>query len=257
MTEIPEHLLKRSRQRRGELTGEGAGPAADETPAASDPAPAVAAAASVPEPQEPPAPEPVAPYNAAAAARPKIPWWAAGTLLLLPIWAIAYVGTLERPPEHGPSGLLAVGESVYAARCASCHGASGQGGAGHAMADGEILATFPTPAEQVLWVAKGSAGYGLDSNYGDPAVGRVVVGGMPGFADALTVEELLGVVLYERAAFGHSEFDEELAEALDEEAHSGHLDLDVHLDQATVTIDEVLELLRAAGVGEDDQLAAG
>lgn len=255
MTEIPEHLLKRSRQARGTTADEPTEKADDTTPAATSGAVQPAAEpASTPEPA--PA-APVAPYNAAASSRKKIPWWAASALVLLPIWAITYVGTLERPPEAGSSGLLADGDHVYSARCASCHGASGEGGAGPAMTDGEVTATFPTPAEHIVWVASGSAGVGLGSPYGDEAVGRVAVGGMPGFGTALTTEELIGVVLYERAHFSGSEFDEGLAEAMDEAIHSGQLDLEGHLDPETVTVDEVLDLLRSAEFGQDDQLATG
>ncbi|MBS1265399.1 MAG: hypothetical protein MAG471_01244 [Acidimicrobiaceae bacterium] len=258
MTEIPEHLLKRSRQARGSTTDEPADKAADPAPpAGSAGAPPAAEAPSAPEPEAPTPAAPVAPYNAAATDRPKIPWWAASALILLPIWAVTYVGTLERPPESSSAGLLAEGAHVYEARCAACHGAGGEGGSGPAMTDGEVLATFPTAAEHIVWVASGSTGVGLGNPYGDDAAGRVVAGGMPGFADALTTEELIGVVLYERAHLSHSEFDEGLAEAMDEAIYSGDLDLDGHLDPETVTVDEVLDLLRSASFGTDDQLANG
>ena len=258
MTEIPEHLLKRSRQARGSTTDEPADKAADPAPpAGSAAAPPAAEAPSAPEPEAPTPAAPVAPYNAAATDRPKIPWWAASALILLPIWAVTYVGTLERPPESGSAGLLAEGAHVYEAHCAACHGAGGEGGSGPAMTDGEVLVTFPTAAEHIVWAASGSTGVGLGNPYGDDAAGRVVAGGMPGFADALTTEELIGVVLYERAHLSHSEFDEGLAEAMDEAIHSGDLDLDGHLDPETVTVDEVLDLLRSASFGTDDQLANG
>jgi len=257
LTEIPEHLLKRSRQARGSTANEPADKAADPTPATgAASAPPTAETPSAPEPAEPPA-APVAPYNAAANDRGKIPWWAASALILLPIWAITYVGTLERPPESGSAGLLADGTHVYEAHCAACHGAGGEGGAGPAMTDGEVLATFPTAAEHIVWVASGSTGVGLGNPYGNDAAGRVVAGGMPGFADALTTEELIGVVLYERAHLSHSEFDEGLADAMDEAIHSGDLDLEGHLNPETVTVDEVLDLLRLASFGTDDQLANG
>ena len=258
MTEIPEHLLKRSREARANTTGEPTKKAADNAPeAASAAAQSEAKVHSAPEPLEPTPTAPVAPYNTAATDRKKVPWWAASALILLPIWAITYVGTLERPPETGPTGLLADGDHVYEARCAACHGAAGEGGSGPAMNNGVVLVTFPTPAEQIVWVASGSAGVGLGNSYGDEAVGRVAVGGMPGFGAALTAEELIGVVLYERANLSHSEFDKGLAEAMDEAIHSGELDLKDHLDPETVTVEEVLDLLRSASFGEDDQLATG
>jgi len=44
---------------------------------------------------------------------------------------------------------------------------------------------------------------------------------------------------------------------MDEAIHSGDLDLEGHLDPETVTVDEVLDLLRSASFGTDDQLANG
>ena len=74
VTEIPEHLLKRSKERRGALAGE-TGDAAPAAPAAS--APAVAKAAPVAAaPAAPPPPKPDPAYVTAAKTRKKIPFWA-------------------------------------------------------------------------------------------------------------------------------------------------------------------------------------
>ena len=251
MTEIPEHLLKRAQAAKaakakaaGEEVDTGTGDAAPATPSA----PAVPAAPSAPAPVVETAPIPVAPYVAAAHARRKIPWWAASTLLLLPIWAIAYVGTLERQ-ERPATGVLATGSQVYEARCASCHGATGGGGSGYALANGEVLATFPTAAAQIHWVVIGSDGVGLGNQYGDPARGRVVEGGMPAWGDVLTVEELIGVVLHERARLSGSNDDADLAQAIDDAVYGGELDLQGYLDQATVTVDEIQEFLDSVADG--------
>jgi mono/diheme cytochrome c family protein len=185
---------------------------------------------------------------AAADVRKKIPWWAAGALLLLPIWAISYVGTLERPPQEA-TGILAEGQHIYETRCASCHGANGGGGSGYKLADGEVLITFPTLEPMIEWLAKGSAGIGLGNPYGDPARGRIVAGGMPGWADILTTEELIGVVLHERAAFGGSEEALLQAEAIEYAVEMGELDLQGHLDPSTLTVAEIQAIL--AAVGED------
>jgi mono/diheme cytochrome c family protein len=155
------------------------------------------------------------------------------------------------------TGVLATGDHVYAARCASCHGATGGGGSGHALADGEVLVTFPTPAEHIVWVAVGSDGVGLGNRYGDAARGRVVEGGMPAWGSVLTTEELIGVVLHERARLSGSDADLALAEAIDHASHAGELDLSGHLYPATVTVDEVTELLESAAHDLDSQLAAG
>lgn len=250
MTDIPEHLLKRAQAAKAKATGAEA-PAVD-TPAEA--APATKAPAAVPAAPAAPAVEaplaPVAPYVAAANARKKIPWWATSGLLLLPIWAISYVGTLERPPQEA-TGVLAEGSHVYEARCASCHGATGAGGSGHALTNGEVLVTFPTAAAHIEWVAKGSDGFGLGNMYGDATRGRVVEGGMPGWADVLTTEELIGVVLHERARLSGSADDAALAEAIDHAVDNGDLDLHGHLDPSTVTSDEIQAILDSVA-HEDD-----
>ena len=220
MTEIPEHLLKKAAEARARLSGEGGDAPPDDsavetTPVASAPAAAVPA---VPvEPETPAVPEPDAPYVAAAKARKTIPVWVMPVLLFLPIWAIYYVGYLERPPEIG--SLSAEGAEVYAASCAGCHGSGGGGGSGRPLNEGAVTATFPVSgidgydglAGQIAWVANGSAGTAdLESatTYGDP--GRVggaqVIGGalgnMSGFGPSLTLEELVAAVFHERSRFG-------------------------------------------------------
>ena len=248
MTEIPEHLLKRAQAAKAKAAGEEADTGSGDAVPAAASTPAAPAAPSAPAPVADAAPAPVAPYVAAAHARRKIPWWAAGTLMLLPIWAIAYVGTLERPPKQ-TTGVLATGSHVFEARCASCHGATGGGGSGYALADGEVLATFPTAAAHILWVATGSDGVGLGNPYGDQARGRIVEGGMPAWGDVLTVEEIIGVVLHERARLSGSTDDADLAQAIDDAVHGGELDLQGHLDPTTVTVNEIQELLDSVADG--------
>ncbi|MEZ5246625.1 MAG: hypothetical protein R2707_16115 [Acidimicrobiales bacterium] len=225
MTEIPEHLLKKAAEARARLSGEGGdAPAADDapaaaaTPASTAPVPAAAAAPAVPEPE--PEPVPDTPWVAAAKARKTIPVWVMPVLLFLPIWAIYYVGYLERPPVTG--GLAFEGEEIYA-QCAGCHGGGGGGGTGRQLSDGEVLLTFPYGitdsgydglAGQIAWVAKGTNGTrDIDGgpNYGDPdrpggahAIGSF--GNMAGFT-GLSVEELGAVVFHERAQFGNMDAD--------------------------------------------------
>ncbi|HET6664430.1 MAG TPA: hypothetical protein VFG94_09235, partial [Acidimicrobiales bacterium] len=96
MTEIPEHLLARSKARRQAIgQDEGGAPAADApaasaavekaTPASTAPAGAAAAAgiapAKAPAPPAAPAPAPKRPEVVAAETRKKSPWWAASSLL--------------------------------------------------------------------------------------------------------------------------------------------------------------------------------
>jgi mono/diheme cytochrome c family protein len=230
LTEIPEHLLERSRSRRAALgllkDGEAASSAApvkasDASPAASAAAPAAKAApATAPEPVK--APEPLKPYVAAALTRKKIPYWAVPVLLFLPIWLVLYVGTLQRPAGE-LAGLLAEGQELYAANCAGCHGAGGGGGSGPALNNGDVLATFPDPADHIWWIVNGSAAVAPGDTYGSadrPGGARVSKGGMPGWAGTMTAREILAVTYYERITHGgHTEADEiaihDLAESAD------------------------------------------
>ena len=75
------------------------------------------------------------------------------------------------------------------------------GGAGAGAVPG--LATtaedFPEPADMITWVALGSAGYQA-AGIEEYAPGKPVAGGMPAWADSLTAEELMSVVLHERVS---------------------------------------------------------
>jgi mono/diheme cytochrome c family protein len=204
VTEIPEHLLKRSKERRAAIGGEDA-PAAEAAPATASEAPAEAApaaatpavpaaAAAAPAEVAPP-PKPVRPEVAAALQRKKIPFWAMPVLAALPLWAYVYQATLE-PPPAGESDPLVLGEDVYGG-CAGCHGASG-GGAGAIPGLTGVLETWPDYRDHMMWVRLGSAGWPADT-YG--ATDKAKGGGMPEHP-SLTDAELAQVTLYERVAFG-------------------------------------------------------
>jgi mono/diheme cytochrome c family protein len=202
VTEIPEHLLKRSKERRAAIGGEDAADdAAAPSSEAVEAAPTAAAAPAPAAPVEvapPPAPEPDRPEVVAAKSRKKVPIWALPVLIALPVWAYVYHGTLE-PPPAGEDDPFVLGEAVYAG-CSSCHGANGGGGSGPAL-DG-VLETFPDPLDHMMWVRIGAPGwqeYSGSDTYG--ADGKTSTGGMPAHP-ALSDEELAEVVLYERTAFG-------------------------------------------------------
>ena len=206
VTEIPEHLLKRSKDRQQS----GATPSTDAvaTTSAAAPPPVEKAVAQV----APPAlPDPS--YVAAAKSRKKIPFWAMATLSLLPLWACMYVAALK-PQEKVVEGPLAVGAAVYGS-CAGCHGAEGQGGAGRALHQGEVMKTFPKIEDMLNFVYTGSQAYvtaGLKV-YGDPdreggAHAPLSYNGNPmpmqgeKAGGALTEAQILGVVCHERYAIG-------------------------------------------------------
>jgi mono/diheme cytochrome c family protein len=199
VTEIPEHLLKRSKQRRAAIGGEDAADSAEPAAAAASEAtpataaPAVPAAAAVVAPPVP-APKPVRPEVAAARRRKKIPFWAMPVLVALPLWAYVYQATLE-PPPAGEADPLVLGGEVYGG-CASCHGATGGGGAGPALTG--VLDTWPDYRDHMMWVKLGDAGWPADT-YGAADKPKGV--GMPDHK-AMTDVELAQVTLYERVTFG-------------------------------------------------------
>jgi mono/diheme cytochrome c family protein len=221
LTEVPEHLLRRSRERRAALglggdapaggAGESGEPeaapsAAPEPAAAATPAPSPAAPVPEPEP-EPPKPEPV--YIQAAKRRRRVPYWAMSVLVAMPLWAYVYVRTLE-PPPAGEDDPFVLGEQQYA-QCASCHGAQGEGGSGPAFADEAVQAAWPDWRDHMMWVRLGSEGWPGET-YG--AENTAKQGGMPAWA--LTDAELAQVVLHERTLGGEEivEGDEEYADLL-------------------------------------------
>jgi hypothetical protein len=226
VTEIPEHLLKRSRERRAAIgQGDGAdgdaagGEAAAATPAASS-APATTAAApaattsaapaartkaAAPAAAPPPKPDPV--YVTAAKTRKKIPFWAMATLSLMPVWAFMYVRAVTEGPEV-VAGPLGHGAEVYS-NCASCHGAAGGGGVGYPFEGGAVLETFPLIQDQIRYVYFGTEGYnaaGVDI-YGNPdrPGGAHVTGGlgvMPAWESQLSQADIVSVVCHERYTLG-------------------------------------------------------
>jgi mono/diheme cytochrome c family protein len=211
VTEIPEHLLKRSQARRAALSG-GDAPAEDGAPAEDAPstavdkpaaAPAAAAAAPV-APAAPPPPKPDPPYVAAAKRRRKVPYWAMPVIALLPVWAIVYYNAVQSPPA-GADDPLTIGQQVYSANCAACHGATGGGGTGPALDNGDATTTFPNPYEMVHWIAFGAKeGARPDGTYGDPKRSggahrlSTFPAAMPGWKDSLSTEELAAVTMYVR-----------------------------------------------------------
>lgn len=214
MTEIPEHLLERSRAARARLTGVDAGGSAPATTSSTDAAATdtaaapVAAAAAAPAPAAAAPPKPDLPWVAAGKARTKIPVWAMPVFAFLPIWAVMYMTTND-PESAKELGPVELGAEQYGA-CAACHGGAGGGGVGPAFTGGAILESFPLPAEQVRWVLLGTSGYEAEGTATYGATAKPVGGGgaMPA-QGALTDEELLAVVRHEREAFGNEEFDQQ------------------------------------------------
>jgi mono/diheme cytochrome c family protein len=222
VTEIPEHLLKRSRERRAAVSGDApAESGAAEQPASTSPAvqsaqaapaatgPVGRAAATAPAAPPPPPPDP--PSVQAAKSRKKIPFWAMAALSLMPIWAFMYARALTDTPDV-VEGPLGIGAQVYG-NCASCHGGDGGGGVGYQFSAGEVLKTFPHIEDQLRYVYYGTNEYNLAGVeiYGNPdrEGGPHIAGNrgvMPqwgsGAGGNLTDAELLAVVCHERYDLG-------------------------------------------------------
>ena len=219
MTQVPEYLLQRSRERRAALglppTGgaEGAAPAA--APAEGEPTAAAQAPAAggVPAPADAPVPaaaaaapaevEPAAPPFVPPAARSGIPAWVVPVLAVVPIWAFAYLGALNPPSSAAPVLTpIQQGAQVFAKNCATCHGAQGEGGIGPKLAGGQAKLTFPNEADQIAWVNTGSLTKPKGLAYGDPnrtgGQHTIKVAGMPPFKGTLTDTEIKNVVTFER-----------------------------------------------------------
>ena len=208
MTEVPEHLLKRSRDRRNALGGGGGDSGSESAPSSAagteiESAPAATAAAPVAA-AVPAAVEPPPPYVEAALRRKRIPIWVMPVLAFLPLWAIIYIGALS-PASSGAPSQLETGKAIYSANCAGCHGAGGGGGVGRPMVDKALVKTFPDIIGQLEFVWLGSNGIGpAGTPYGDPnrEDGQHKTlswngNPMPNFDKALKQAQLLAVVRYE------------------------------------------------------------
>lgn len=231
MTEIPEHLLKRSRDRRSALGlgGDGESDGGDAAPATTaSSAPAAPAStgpvqrAAAPEPAAPEPPKPDTPVVASYKARRKVPFWAMAALGVLPLWGLMYARAVTEQAEEA-AGPLGIGAEVYS-NCASCHGAGG-GGAGpiYGFTGGAVLETFPNIEDMLRWIYFGTGEYNLAGVeiYGNPdrEGGPHITGAggnMPGWGEdiggALPDYRILAVTCHERYALGGADPDGEWAE---------------------------------------------
>ncbi|WP_419944234.1 c-type cytochrome [Candidatus Poriferisodalis sp.] len=239
MTEVPEYLLERSRQRRialGVLEDDGSGAGGAAAPAAAATAETAAAGPSQAqmiaaakeaaklevEPEAPADPT----WVVAAQTRHRIPIWVLPVLFCLPLWAFVYVKLTEPPPE--PITAINEGAATYAVRCASCHVGDGSGsdgsGVGRPLWNGEVLLTFPSLDDSFIeWLAVGSEGIGLGQSYGDPnRPGGTHISGetgsnMPAFGEVLNEHQIYSVARYVREVIGGEDISDEVAAERDAE----------------------------------------
>jgi mono/diheme cytochrome c family protein len=250
VTEIPEHLLKRSKAAKSEKAG-GPPPADDSgatsaeapgaAPATTGAAPATQPAAAVPAEPTPEPPKPVPPYVAAHRQRKRVPVWALPLVVFLPIWALGFAGTMQLPPVEDT--LLDDAAALYATGCASCHGGGGGGGVGYPLSGGEVLATFPEAIDQIVFIARGTQGTGTGTPYGDPdrPGGPHVAGAlglMPAFAGTWSLQEIEMVTFHERAILSGEDMTDAGYQAWMEDMRH-----DIDAGTETAVTDEVLEML--------------
>lgn len=265
MTEIPEHLLKRAKERRAAKGGGGDAPA--DTPAAPASAEVAPTAASAPTPAKakPAAPLPTLGGGeakavpdiavvAAAKRRKRVPFWAASVLVLLPVWGFIYYNAVK-PAGQGPTDPMALGAQVYGGAggggCSGCHMADGAGGAaGAQLNEGATLETFADPLSMVHWIGYGNVGGSNgDGTYGD--VNRPLFGAMPAFKDSLTPEEIAAVTIYIRNEFGGDAYDPETEQGFTAEGFEADPEAIIAEVEAALALGEgapdVSEIPRAAG----------
>ena len=208
MAEIPEHLLRRSKERRAALSDEAPSaeaPAEGDPPAGAAAAPAAAAkpaAAAAPAKAAAPSLPTVAPQPKPPAvgilppSKARLPFWVTPLFAALPVFGFFYMNGYQTRPVEGPTDPLVLGAELYrSAGCSGCHGGAGEGGVGPKLSEGESLLSFPEEQDQVDWV-KGGSQPKIGQAYN--ARGRVAAGGMPGFGGQLSDEEIEAVVQYER-----------------------------------------------------------
>lgn len=173
-----------------------------------------------------------------------LPMWMVALFSIIPIFAVGYMTINSGGPTCGEAGQLAVdftntlvncdltayegvgggsggdanfvaiGSSVYTANCSSCHGGSGQGGAGPQLSGGAVASTFGACGDHITWVNLGTNGWrdAIGNTYGDTDKPVGGAGAMSGFETTLTAEEIASVVLYERVVFGGTDLDATLSD---------------------------------------------
>jgi mono/diheme cytochrome c family protein len=85
----------------------------------------------------------------------------------------------QKAPAVPAAGTANAGKTIFAMRCASCHGEDGGGGFGPTLAGGVVAHDFPNAADEESVVANGR-------------------GSMPSFSGSLTPQQIAAVVDYTR-----------------------------------------------------------
>lgn len=117
---------------------------------------------------------------------------------LLAIVVAVFIAACAQTTSQLSSDLEA-GRDTYRARCATCHGGNGEGGAGPALAG--VIETFSSCDDQMRWISLGSGRFESEvgPTYGDQDT--EITGVMPEFSTSLTEEEIARVAAFERHEF--------------------------------------------------------
>ena len=124
---------------------------------------------------------------------------------------IAFLESIQISPDDARERAadLSDGEELFNAYCARCHtlgwsyrddyeepdAEPGGGAFGPNLRDGLTIRQFPNREDHIAFVTEGSE-YGV--NYGRRGIGGRESGGMPGFGQLLTEEQIAAIVDYER-----------------------------------------------------------
>lgn len=110
---------------------------------------------------------------------------AAGLTLVAGVTLVAACSGGSSSPA-APSGdpVLTEGQQIYSQNCASCHGASGQGGYGKKLA-GVVTTKYPNIDDQIAVITNGK-------------------GAMPAFSKKLSAEQITAVARYTREVLGNN-----------------------------------------------------
>lgn len=108
---------------------------------------------------------------------------AAGLTLVASVTLVAACsGGTSTPAAPAGDAALVQGQQIYSQNCASCHGASGQGGYGPKLA-GVVSVKYPNIDDQIALITNGK-------------------GAMPAYSKKLSAEQITSVVRYTREVLG-------------------------------------------------------
>jgi mono/diheme cytochrome c family protein len=107
----------------------------------------------------------------------------AALVLVAAFVILLFVNEPAQPPPVPAVGTENAGATIFATRCASCHGDDGGGGFGPALRGGIVVQRYPDAADEAAVVSGGR-------------------GSMPSFADSLTDEQIAEVVEFTRSGLG-------------------------------------------------------